>query len=173
MSPRAMGDFILRAADAFGLAHPHIVGPDVGTPAALFAAAAEPDRFLSLVVGTGGTAVPLDLGDSLRERVFAPDLEPYRGIGGRAIVERALQTLERYTLSDAAREDYLASYDGDRYAESIRYAQAYPTELAAPPRPPPADRDAGGDHRRPPRQGRPAVERRVPARAPSRTASCT
>jgi len=26
MSPRAMGDFIVRAADAFGLEHPHIVG---------------------------------------------------------------------------------------------------------------------------------------------------
>ena len=36
MSPRAMGDFIVRAADAFGLEHPHIVGPDVGTAAALF-----------------------------------------------------------------------------------------------------------------------------------------
>jgi len=52
MSPRAMADFILRAADAFGLEHPHIVGPDVGTPAALFAAVAQPGRFLSLVVGT-------------------------------------------------------------------------------------------------------------------------
>src|SRR5262249_20592802 len=70
MSPRAMADFILRAADAFGLEHPHVVGPDVGTPAALFAAAAEPDRFLSLVVGTGGTAVPLQLGEPLREWVF-------------------------------------------------------------------------------------------------------
>jgi uncharacterized protein YmfQ (DUF2313 family) len=26
MSPRAMGDFIVRAADSFGLDHPHIVG---------------------------------------------------------------------------------------------------------------------------------------------------
>ena len=40
MSPRAMGDFIVRAADVFGLEHPHIVGPDVGTADALFAAAA-------------------------------------------------------------------------------------------------------------------------------------
>src|ERR1700730_10744115 len=39
MSPRAMGDFIVRAADAFGLDHPHILGPDVGTAAALFASA--------------------------------------------------------------------------------------------------------------------------------------
>lgn len=57
-----MGDFIVRAADAFGLEHPHIVGPDVGTAAALFAAAAQPGRFLSLVAGTGGAAVPIQLG---------------------------------------------------------------------------------------------------------------
>jgi pimeloyl-ACP methyl ester carboxylesterase len=129
MSPRAMGDFIVRAADAFGLEHPHLVGPDVGTSAALFAAAANPGRFPSLVVGTGGAAVPIQLGDPLREWVFAPDLEPYRRIGGRKIVELAIQTLERYVISDTAREDYLASYEGDRFAESIRYVQSYPTEL--------------------------------------------
>jgi pimeloyl-ACP methyl ester carboxylesterase len=129
MSPRAMGEFIVRVADAFRLDHPHIVGPDVGTPAALFAAAAQPGRFLSLVVGTGGTAVPLQLGDPLREWVFAPDLEPYRKLGGRPVIERAMQTLERYSLSDTAREDYLASYEGDRFAESIRYVQSYRTEL--------------------------------------------
>jgi pimeloyl-ACP methyl ester carboxylesterase len=129
MSPGAMGDFIVRAADACGLEHPHIVGPDVGTSAALFAAAAQPGRFLSHVVGTGGAAVPLQLGEPLREWVFAPDLEPYRRLGGRQIIERVIQTLERYVVSDTAREDYLASYQGNRFAESIRYVQSYPTEL--------------------------------------------
>jgi pimeloyl-ACP methyl ester carboxylesterase len=59
MSPRAMGELIVCAGDAFGVEHLHIVGPDVGTSAALFAAAAQPGRFRSLVVGTGGAAVPL------------------------------------------------------------------------------------------------------------------
>jgi pimeloyl-ACP methyl ester carboxylesterase len=129
MSPRAMAEFIVHAADAFGLDHPHIVGPDVGTSAALFAAAAHPHRFLSLTIGSGGSVVPLQLGDSLRERVFAPDLAPYRGIAGRQMVERVLGAHEGYTLSDAARADYFASYEGDRYAESIRYVQAYPEDL--------------------------------------------
>jgi pimeloyl-ACP methyl ester carboxylesterase len=61
--------------------------------------------------------------------VFAPDLEPYRRLDGRQIVERVIQTLERYVVSDTAREDYLASYEGTRFAESIRYVQSYPTEL--------------------------------------------
>ena len=112
MTPRAMGEFIVRTADAFGLEKPHVVAPDIGTSAALFAAASHPDRFLSVVVGSGGANVPIQLGDPLREWVFARDLEPYRRIGGRAIVERVLETLERYKVTDAAREDYIASYRG-------------------------------------------------------------
>jgi pimeloyl-ACP methyl ester carboxylesterase len=62
MSPRAMGEFVVRVADAFGLDQPHVVGPDIGTSAALFAAALHPGRLRSLVVGSGGAAVPLKLG---------------------------------------------------------------------------------------------------------------
>ena len=129
MSPRAMGEFIVRVADAFDLEKPHLVGPDVGTSATLFAAAAHPHRFRSVVVGSGGAAVPIQLGDPLREWVFAADLEPYRRIGGRTIVESARRTLERYALTDTAKDDYLLSYEGDRFAESIRYVQSYRTEL--------------------------------------------
>ena len=42
LSPRAMGEFIIAAADAFGLQHPHVVAPGTSTPAALFAAARYP-----------------------------------------------------------------------------------------------------------------------------------
>src|SRR6478752_3276285 len=129
MSPRAMGEFLVRVADEFGLESPHVVGPDVGTAASLFAAALHPGRLRSLVVGTGGTAVPLQLGDPLKEWVEAPSLERYRKIDGRQVVTVAIGTLERYRLSDAAREDYLASFAGERFAESIRYVQAYPQEL--------------------------------------------
>jgi pimeloyl-ACP methyl ester carboxylesterase len=131
MSPRAMGEFVIRVADAFGLEHPHVVGPDVGTSAALFAAALHPGRLRSLVVGSGGTAFPLQLGGVLKEWVEAPDLEPYRRIDGRQIVAAAIASLERYTLTDVAREDYLASYPGERFAESLRYMRSYPTELPA------------------------------------------
>ena len=72
LSPRAMGEFIITVADAFGLASPHIVGPDIGTAASLFAAAAHPGRLRSLVVGSGGAAVPLQLGSRLNDWVAAP-----------------------------------------------------------------------------------------------------
>ncbi len=39
LSPRAMGEFLIRLIDEWGLNTPHIVAPDVGTSAALFAAA--------------------------------------------------------------------------------------------------------------------------------------
>ncbi|WP_161966206.1 alpha/beta fold hydrolase [Steroidobacter cummioxidans] len=129
MSPKSMGEFIVRAADAFGLKRPHVVGPDVGTAAALFAAAMSPGRFRSLAVGTGGTAVPLQLGDPLKEWVEAPSLDPYRKIDGRRIVAAAIGTLERYKLTDTAREDYLSSYEGERFADSMRYVRTYPEQL--------------------------------------------
>ena len=129
MSPKAMGEFIIRIADAFGLEQPHVVGPDIGTAASLFAAALAPRRFRSLVVGTGGAAVPLQLGGVLKEWVEAPSIEPYRQIDGGEIVAAAIGTLERYKPTEAARQDYIASFAGERFAESMRYVRAYPEQL--------------------------------------------
>lgn len=131
MSPRAMGGFVARLADELALEQPHVVGPDVGTGASLFAAALHPGRLRSLVVGSGGAAYPLQLGGVLMEWIEAPDLEPYRRAGGRSIVGGTIATLERYTLSAAAREDYLASYEGERFAESMAYVRAYPRDVPA------------------------------------------
>ena len=131
LSPRAMGEFIIRTADAFGLQDPHVVGPDIGTGAGLFAAALHPGRLRSLVVGSGGAAVPLQLGSVLKDWVEAPGLEGFRSTDPRQIVAGALSGIERYALPDPVREDYLSSYDGDRFVESMRYVRAYPTELPA------------------------------------------
>ena len=129
LAPRAMGGFVIRIADAFGLEHPHVVGPDVGTGASLFAAALHPGRLRSLVVGSGATAVPLQLGWVLKDWVQAPDLESYRSVDPRQIVAGALTAIERYVLPDAVRDDYLSAYEGDRFVESMRYVRAYPAEL--------------------------------------------
>src|SRR5712671_2491680 len=129
LSPRAMGEFVIRVADAFALEHPHVVGPDIGTGAALFAAALHPGRLRSLVVGSGGAAVPLQLGSRLKEWVETADLEEYRSADPRQIVAGALTGIRRYALPDAIREDYLSSYGGDRFAESMRYVRTYPAEL--------------------------------------------
>ena len=44
LSPRAMGGFLAQLIVEADLGRPHIVAPDVGTSAALFAAAAHPER---------------------------------------------------------------------------------------------------------------------------------
>jgi len=125
MNPKAMGDFIIRIADTFGLDNPHVVGPDIGTSSSLFAAAARPGRFRTLVVGSGGAAVPLELTGVLKEWVEAVDLEPYRKLGGRKVVEVALGTIEGYVPSAEVREDYMSAYEGERFAKTIPYVQSY------------------------------------------------
>ena len=129
LTPSAMGEFIVKIADAFGLEKPHVVGPDIGTAAALFAAARHPGRFRSLVVGTGGTAVPLQLGSPLKDWVLDEDLAPYRAMGPKVAVTVAMGTIEGYQLPDIVREDYLASYTGQRFVEQLPYVRAYPAEL--------------------------------------------
>jgi pimeloyl-ACP methyl ester carboxylesterase len=130
LAPRAMGEFVIRLADEFGIEHPHTVGPDIGTGALLFAAADNPGRLRSIVVGSGGASFPLELGGILNDWVVAPDLDALRSIDSRVIVSGALSGLERYKLPDAVREDYLSAYDGDRFVEAANYVRAYPTELA-------------------------------------------
>jgi pimeloyl-ACP methyl ester carboxylesterase len=128
MSPRAMGGFLTRLIDEAELGRPHVVAPDVGTSAALFAAASRPDRVASAVIGSGGAAVPLELGEPLRSRVFDTDLDKWRAMDPREIVGASLNTIAG-GIPDEIRADYLASYDGDRYVESMRYVQAYPEDL--------------------------------------------
>jgi pimeloyl-ACP methyl ester carboxylesterase len=128
LSPRAMGGFLAQLIAETDLGTPHLVAPDVGTSAALFAAAAHPERIAGVIVGTGGAAVPLQLGEPLRSWVLDPDLDKYRRIDPRAIVGAAVDTVAG-GIPDDIRADYLDSYDGDRFLESMRYVRRYPEEL--------------------------------------------
>ncbi len=128
LSPRAMGDFLAQLIAEAELGRPHIVAPDVGTAAALFAAAAHPERLASAIVGTGATAVPLQLGEPLATWVVDPDLDKYREIDPRAIVGAAIDKIAG-GVADDIRADYLECYDGDRFVESMRYVRRYPEEL--------------------------------------------
>ena len=130
LSPRAMGGFLAQLVAAADLERPHIVAPDVGTSAALFAAAAHPERIASVIVGTGGAVVPIQLGEPLRSWVLDPDLDKYRRMDPRAIVGAAVDT-NAGGVPDAIRADYLDCYAGDRFVESMRYVRRYPEELPA------------------------------------------
>jgi pimeloyl-ACP methyl ester carboxylesterase len=129
LSPAAMGEFIITIADAFGLGHPHVVAPGTGTAAALFAAARHPGRLRTLVVGSGLTAVPLQAGDMTRDIIDAPGLDEFRRADPRQLMTAALGGTRRHPLPEAVRDDYLASYQGDRFAHSLRYLRSCPAEL--------------------------------------------
>src|SRR3954464_9662936 len=113
-SPRAMGEFLAHLIADAELGTPHLVGPDVGTSAALFAAASHPERIASVIVGTGGAAIPLQLGEPLLSWVVDPDLDKYRRMDPRAIVGAAADTIAN-GVPDDVRADYLDCYDGDRF----------------------------------------------------------
>jgi pimeloyl-ACP methyl ester carboxylesterase len=128
LAPRAMGAFLARLVAEAGLVRPHVVAPDVGTAAALFAAADNPGLFASLTVGAGGVKVPIELGEPLASWVLDPDFGKYRAMDPRAVVGAALDTIPG-GLPDDVRADYLDCYQGDRFAESMKYVRAYPREL--------------------------------------------
>jgi pimeloyl-ACP methyl ester carboxylesterase len=128
LSPRAMGTFLAQLIADADLGRPHIVAPDVGTAAALFAAADHPERIASATVGSGGVAVPIQLGEPLASWVLDSDLDKYRKMDARAVVGAALDTIAG-GIPDDIRADYLDCYDGDRFAESMRYVRRYPQEL--------------------------------------------
>jgi pimeloyl-ACP methyl ester carboxylesterase len=128
LSPRAMGEFLADVITEVDLGKPHVVGPDVGTSAVLFAAAAHPELIASGIVGSGGAAVPLQLGEPLASRVLDPDLEKWRSMDPRASIGASLDTIAG-GIPDDIRADYLDCYDGDRYVESMRYVRRYPEEL--------------------------------------------
>jgi pimeloyl-ACP methyl ester carboxylesterase len=128
LSPGRMGDFLVRVLDEFGLENPHLVCPDVGTGASLFAAARNPGRIRSLIVGSGGAAYPLQVTGALKSLIESPNMNAFRAIDPREILRPALAGMQADRPDDVL-EDYLSSYDGDRFVESAAYVRAYPDDL--------------------------------------------
>jgi pimeloyl-ACP methyl ester carboxylesterase len=123
-----MGAFLVELIAEADLGTPHILAPDVGTSAALFAVGTQPERIAGVIVGTGGAAVPIDLGEPLRSWVLDADLEKYRTVDPHAIVNASLDKVAG-GVPAASRQDYLCCYEGDRFVESMRYVRRYPQEL--------------------------------------------
>ncbi len=129
LAPEPMGDFIVKTIKAFGLERPHVVGPDVGTSALLFAAANHPNAFSSIVIGSGGVAYPLDITGALNLMVKSPVAAPFRLLSPKLFVNRALSGLKTYKVPDFVRQDYFQSYAGNRLVKSIAFVRAYPKAL--------------------------------------------
>jgi pimeloyl-ACP methyl ester carboxylesterase len=129
MSPRAMGQFVVRVADHFGLDRPHVIAPDVGTPTMLFAASDHPERFRSLVVGAGASTFPLQVADILKDIIDAPTLAPYQALDPAVVVGNATARIRNYVVPGFVRDDYVTSYAGARFVESMAFVRRYVAEL--------------------------------------------
>jgi pimeloyl-ACP methyl ester carboxylesterase len=127
-APRKMGEFIVKAIDAFGLKSVHAVGLDVGSPSVLFAALARPELFRSLVVGAGATMYPLIVDGALKSMIEANPLPPLNSV---EVIGGFLGSIRGYDVPAFVRDDYLASYEGDRLTRSAALVRAYPKDLAA------------------------------------------
>jgi len=129
LSPMAMSEFLIRVLDEWDITDPHLVCPDVGTPAALFAAARHPGRIRSLVVGSAGTAYPLEVDGTLKELIEAPDIEAFRSLDPEALIAGLVAPLGPDAPAGDIIADYVESSRGDRFAESARYVRSYPEQL--------------------------------------------
>jgi pimeloyl-ACP methyl ester carboxylesterase len=61
--------------------------------------------------------------------VLDPDLDRFRAMDPHAVVRAAMDTIAGPGVPDDIQADYLESYAGDRFVESMRYARSYPEEL--------------------------------------------
>lgn len=128
IAPEAMGDFIEKAVRHFGLVRPHAVGPDVGTSALLFAAANHPQAFSTITIGSGAVSYPLNVASALADLIELP-IAALREIVAEDLIDGVLATMQKHVVPPFVRQDYIDSYQGERYAESARFVRRYPEEL--------------------------------------------
>lgn len=127
MSPSAMGAFLLRIMDAFELERVHAVVPDVGTLAALFAASTHPERFASIVAGSGGVDMGL-LGEPLAQIAHSSRAD-FDGVDGGPQVVVLVRQMARGAVPDEVIEDYRLAASGDRWNKAADFVRAYPRDL--------------------------------------------
>jgi pimeloyl-ACP methyl ester carboxylesterase len=127
-TPEAAGEFVLRIMESFRLDRPHVIAPDIGTPACLFAAANHPGVFKSLVIGSGATD-HTDILGILDQIVNAPSLEPFKDLTGEQFVRGAVADMKKYDLPEFALQDYIASYAGLKFWDAMEFIRDYPRSL--------------------------------------------
>jgi pimeloyl-ACP methyl ester carboxylesterase len=128
IAPDSSGAFLAGLIDAWGLGAPHIVGPDVGTAAALFLAAKAPERVRSLTIGGGAVRFPIDTGGALKDIIEAPSLDVVRALDARTNIGYAVEPGAASASEPDVHEDYVSAYDLGRFAESARFVRHYPEQ---------------------------------------------
>lgn len=127
-TPEPVGDFVLEIMKAFDLKQPHVIAPDIGTPACLLASARHPGVFKSLVIGSGATD-HTDILGSLDAIVNAPSLEPFKDLTGEQFVRDAVSGMANYKLPEYVLDDYIQSYAGEKFWDAMAFIRDYPNAL--------------------------------------------
>jgi pimeloyl-ACP methyl ester carboxylesterase len=126
MSPRAMGAFLIKAAQYLDIDRMYGVGPDVGALAFLFAAADHPRLFNGLAVGGAATRVDL-AGPVLHDAILSPK-GAFAGIDGADAVADYLKQAGRITPR-AIIDDFRAASAGQRFENAAQFVRAYQEDL--------------------------------------------
>jgi pimeloyl-ACP methyl ester carboxylesterase len=128
IAPDSSGAFLARMIDEWELGAPHVVGPDVGTAAALFLAANAPERVTSLTIGGGAVRFPIEAGGALKDIIEAPSLDVVRDLDARTNIGDAVEPVAPSASEPEVHEDYVSAYDLGRFAESARFVRHYPEQ---------------------------------------------
>lgn len=128
IAPDAAGAFLADLIGEWGLGAPHVVGPDVGTAAALFLAARHPEKVTSLTLGGGAVRIPIEAGGALAEIIAAPSLDAVRELDARTNIGAAVESAASSADEPEVHEDYVSAYDLGRFAESARFVRHYPEQ---------------------------------------------
>jgi pimeloyl-ACP methyl ester carboxylesterase len=128
IAPDGAGAFLAHLIDEWGLGAPHVVGPDVGTAAALFLAAKAPEQVASLTIGGGAVRFPIEAGGALKDIIEAPSLDVVRTLDARTNIGYAVEPAAASVSEPEVHEDYVSAYDLGRFAESARFVRHYPEQ---------------------------------------------
>jgi pimeloyl-ACP methyl ester carboxylesterase len=128
IAPDSSGVFLARLIDEWDLGAPHVVGPDIGTAAALFLAAKTPERVTSLTIGGGAVRFPIEAGGALKDIIEAPSLDVVRALDARTNIGYAVEPGASSASEPEVHEDYVSAYDLGRFAESARFVRHYPEQ---------------------------------------------
>ena len=130
MTFKKQGEFLAKVLETFDLVDAHIIGPDIGMPAALYYAINDGKRARSLMVGDGPGVKPSNAGSIINKMVrsqFWRLVVSLSGAGTFVEVGNRMGYVH-YQPSDQEISDYISAYDG-RVNTITKWFENYPSGL--------------------------------------------
>ena len=130
MTFKAQGEFLKKLIEHFEVKKPHLVGPDVGMPTALYYTGSYENEVQCLIVGDGPAIDPSTNGSIINKMVDSAFWRLIMGnVGAGPFVEAANQLCYmNYVPNTAEIADYKASYKG-RIKPVLEWFKGYPASL--------------------------------------------